>query len=122
MIISYHDSFSVTLFFHLALQELTLADKFMVGVYSFIFVSFMVSIVLLKLQREKLYTVAEIFYLYAEGVVSINPTISWKHHSSYQFLHWYGIKTKFQLGNCFEFRKVFFLRSHFGSAGATVAS
>lgn len=51
------------------IQELTLADKFMVGVYSFIFVSFMVSIVLLKLQRDRMYQVAESFYRYAESVV-----------------------------------------------------
>ena len=42
----------------------------MVGVYSFIFVSFMVSIILLKLQRERMYKAAETFYLYAEGIVS----------------------------------------------------
>jgi len=51
------------------IQALTLADKFMVGVYSFIFVSFMVSIILLKLQRERMYKAAETFYLYAEGIV-----------------------------------------------------
>eukprot|EP00112_Aurelia_sp_Birch-Aquarium-sp1_P010360 Seg2216.2 transcript_id=Seg2216.2/GoldUCD/mRNA.D3Y31 product="hypothetical protein" protein_id=Seg2216.2/GoldUCD/D3Y31 len=51
------------------IQELTLADKFMVGVYSFIFGSFMVSIILLKLQRDRMYKVAETFYHYAEGVV-----------------------------------------------------
>ena len=58
------------------LQELTLADKFMVGVYSFIFVSFMVSIILLKLQRDRMYKVAETFYHYAEGVVSNSPFVS----------------------------------------------
>ena len=56
--------------FLISFQALTLADKFMVGVYSFIFVSFMVSIILLKLQRERMYKAAETFYLYAEGVVS----------------------------------------------------
>ena len=51
-----------------------MADKFMVGVYGFIFVSFIVSIVLLKLQRERLYHVAESFYRYAEWMVR-KPTI-----------------------------------------------
>eukprot|EP00794_Sanderia_malayensis_P011326 gene11326-12512_t len=53
------------------IQDLTLADKFMVGVYGFIFVSFMVSIVLLKLQRDKMYKVAEYFYYNAEYIMSL---------------------------------------------------
>ena len=40
----------------------TLADMFLVGVYGFIFVSFMVSILLLKLHRKKMFETAEIFY------------------------------------------------------------
>ena len=48
-----------------------MADSFLVGVYGFIFVSFMVSIVLLKLQRKKMFDVAESFYRYAEWMVSL---------------------------------------------------
>ena len=44
---------------------------FLVGVYGFIFTSFMVSIVLLKLQRKKMYQAAETFYMYAEWMVSV---------------------------------------------------
>ncbi|XP_057315778.1 uncharacterized protein LOC130656852 [Hydractinia symbiolongicarpus] len=50
-------------------QDATLADMFLVGVYGFIFVSFMVSIILLKLQRKKLFQAAETFYRYAEWMV-----------------------------------------------------
>ena len=48
-----------------------MADSFLVGVYGFIFVSFMVSIVLLKLQRKKMFDAAESFYRYAEWMVSL---------------------------------------------------
>jgi len=50
-------------------QDATLADTFLLGVYGFIFVSFMVSIVLLKLQRKKMFIAAETFYRYAEWMV-----------------------------------------------------
>lgn len=53
------------------LQELTLADRFMVGVYSFIFASFIVTIVMLRLQRENYYYFADIFYSYTEWLVRI---------------------------------------------------
>ena len=56
--------------FNLFLQELTLADRFMVGVYSFIFASFIVTIVMLRLQRENYYYLADIFYSYTEWLVS----------------------------------------------------
>ncbi|XP_073255237.1 proton-gated ion channel-like [Porites lutea] len=49
--------------------ELTLADRFMVGVYSFIFASFIVTIVMLRLQRENYYYLADIFYSYTEWLV-----------------------------------------------------
>ena len=55
-------------------QELTLADRFMVGVYSFIFASFIVTIVMLRLQRENYYYFADIFYGYTEWLVRIKPT------------------------------------------------
>lgn len=50
-------------------QKATLADMFLVGVYGFIFVSFMVSIILLKLHRKQMFEVAESFYRYAEWMV-----------------------------------------------------
>lgn len=53
------------------LQELTLADRFMVGVYSFIFASFIVTIVMLRLQRENYYYFADVFYSYTEWLVRI---------------------------------------------------
>ena len=56
----------------LFLQEATLADMFLVGVYGFIFTSFVVSIVLLKLQRKKMFDAAETFYKYAEWMVRVN--------------------------------------------------
>ena len=59
-------------FFHLP-QELTLADRFMVGVYSFIFASFIVTIVMLRLQRENYYYFADIFYSYTEWLVRFIP-------------------------------------------------
>jgi len=46
-----------------------MADMFLLGVYGFIFTSFVVSIVLLKLQRKKMFKVAETFYRYAEWMV-----------------------------------------------------
>lgn len=58
-------------FFLFYLQELTLADRFMVGVYSFIFASFIVTIVMLRLQRENYYYFADIFYSYTEWLVRI---------------------------------------------------
>ena len=45
---------------------------FLVGVYGFIFTSFVVSIVLLKLQRKKMFDAAETFYKYAEWMVRVN--------------------------------------------------
>lgn len=57
----------VYLFSHL--QELTLADRFMVGVYSFIFASFIVTIVVLRLQRENYSYFADLFYSYTEWMV-----------------------------------------------------
>lgn len=57
--------------FFFVLQELTLADRFMVGVYSFIFASFIVTIVMLRLQRENYYYFADIFYSYTEWLVRI---------------------------------------------------
>ena len=42
----------------------------MVGVYSFIFASFIVTIVMLRLQRENYYYLADIFYSYTEWLVS----------------------------------------------------
>ena len=51
------------------LQELTLADRFMVGVYCFIFASFIVTIVMLRLQRENYYYFADVFYSYTEWMV-----------------------------------------------------
>ena len=59
----------VFLLFIFHLQELTLADRFMVGVYSFIFASFIVTIVMLRLQRENYYYFADIFYSYTEWLV-----------------------------------------------------
>ena len=50
-------------------QELTLADRFMVGVYCFIFASFIVTIVMLRLQRENYYYFADVFYSYTEWMV-----------------------------------------------------
>ena len=50
-------------------QELTLADTFMVGVYCFIFVSFIVTITMLRLQRDNYFYFAGIFYSYTEGWV-----------------------------------------------------
>ena len=58
------------------LQELTLADRFMVGVYSFIFASFIVTIVMLRLQRENYYYFADIFYSYTEWMV--RATYFWR--------------------------------------------
>lgn len=52
-------------------QELTLADRFMVGVYGFIFASFIVTIVMLRLQRENYYYYADTFYSYTEWLVRI---------------------------------------------------
>ncbi|KXJ13058.1 uncharacterized protein LOC110240897 [Exaiptasia diaphana] len=49
--------------------DLTLADRFMVGVYSFIFVSFIVTIVMLRLQRENHHHYANIFYSATEWLV-----------------------------------------------------
>lgn len=49
--------------------ELTLADRFMVGVYGFIFASFIVTIVMLRLQRENYYYYADTFYSYTEWLV-----------------------------------------------------
>ncbi|KAK2566851.1 hypothetical protein P5673_009537 [Acropora cervicornis] len=49
--------------------ELTLADRFMVGVYSFIFASFIVTIVVLRLQRENYSYFADLFYSYTEWMV-----------------------------------------------------
>ncbi|EDO30841.1 predicted protein [Nematostella vectensis] len=49
--------------------ELTLADRFMVGVYSFIFASFMVTIIMLRLQRDNFSYLANIFYSNTEWLV-----------------------------------------------------
>ena len=43
----------------------------MVGVYSFIFASFIVTIVMLRLQRENYYYLADMFYSYTEWLVCI---------------------------------------------------
>ena len=48
----------------------------MVGVYSFIFASFIVTIVMLRLQRENYYYLADIFYSYTEWLVSWSLFIS----------------------------------------------
>lgn len=61
------------LFSHL--QELTLADRFMVGVYSFIFASFIVTIVVLRLQRENYSYFADLFYSYTEWMVRTNSLL-----------------------------------------------
>lgn len=57
------------------LQELTLADRFMVGVYSFIFASFIVTIVVLRLQRENYSYFADLFYSYTEWMVRSNSLL-----------------------------------------------
>ena len=62
-----------SLFSHL--QELTLADRFMVGVYSFIFASFIVTIVVLRLQRENYSYFADLFYSYTEWMVRTNSLL-----------------------------------------------
>ena len=48
----------------------------MVGVYSFIFASFIVTIVMLRLQRENYYYLADIFYSYTEWLVSLSYFLS----------------------------------------------
>ena len=49
----------------------------MVGVYSFIFASFIVTIVMLRLQRENYYYFADVFYSYTEWLVRIYFTNSY---------------------------------------------
>ena len=51
------------------IQDLTLADIFMVGVYGFIFVSFIVTIIMLRLQRDNYFYFADVFYSYTEWLV-----------------------------------------------------
>lgn len=51
------------------MQDLTMADIFMVGVYGFIFVSFIVTIIMLRLQRDNYFYFADVFYSYTEWLV-----------------------------------------------------
>ena len=41
----------------------------MVGVYGFIFVSFIVTIIMLRLQRDNYFYFADVFYSYTEWLV-----------------------------------------------------
>ena len=66
---------------------------FLVGVYGFIFTSFVVSIVLLKLQRKKMFDAAETFYKYAEWMVRVNIFFYGKRIGSWE-LGWRGNFTK----------------------------
>ncbi|XP_046852069.1 uncharacterized protein LOC124445390 [Xenia sp. Carnegie-2017] len=63
-------------------QELTLADNFMVGVYGFIFVSFIVTTTMLRLQRDNYFYFADVFYSYTEWLV-------WFSGPSFFFLLYY---------------------------------
>ena len=72
------------------LQELTLADRFMVGVYSFIFASFIVTIVVLRLQRENYSYFADLFYSYTEWMVRSNSLLE-TFRSDYDYEYEYEI-------------------------------
>ena len=89
---------------------------FLVGVYGFIFTSFVVSIVLLKLQRKKMFEAAETFYKYAEWMVSIDCRFNMKIRMSKKDNIFYTLRKSFlHRGKGLTPKKMFEQRERFNT-------